>query len=369
MFDLQQSAGVSLAAEFCGIKLQSPFVLSSGPLSYAAEGLIRAHRAGAGAVVTKTIRLRAAVNPVHHISAVDRDSLINCEKWADSKPDLWFEREIPMAKEAGVVVIASVGHTREEAARLVKGCAEAGADAIELVSYREDVLLPMLKAVKDLVSLPVICKLSGNWRDPVGIALKCLEEGADAISAIDSLGPALKIDIAHARPAMFSRDGYGWLSGAAMRPLALRINAEIARKGCDNLMGIGGVTKAEDAVEYMMVGAKVVGFHSIALLKGVDYIAKLCRDTAILLAQLGYGSLQEVIGAALPNFPQEERLGRLEFHLGPGCTNCRRCVTVCPYQARTLEFPVMKVDQDLCRSCGLCLSVCPSGALLATLAD
>ncbi|MBU4510487.1 dihydroorotate dehydrogenase, partial [bacterium] len=96
-----------ISTELCGIKLQSPFILSSGPLSYAAEGLIKAHQAGAGAVVTKTIRLEAAVNSVGHISKINKDSLINCEKWADSEASLWFKREIPMAKEAGAVVIAS----------------------------------------------------------------------------------------------------------------------------------------------------------------------------------------------------------------------------------------------------------------------
>lgn len=370
MFDVKRWQGADISTELCGVKLQSPFVLSSGPLSYAAEGLIRAHQAGAGAVVTKTIRLSAAINPVNHISKINGDSLINCEKWADSEAEVWFNREIPMAKEAGAVVIASVGHTLPEAEALVKDCEKAGADFIELVSYTEETLLPMLKATKERVSIPVICKLSGNWPDPVGTAKKCLDLGADAISAIDSIGPTLKIDIKKARPAMFSKDGYGWLSGGALRPIALRINSEIARNGCDNLVGIGGVTCAEDAVEYLMVGAKTIGVHSIAILKGVEYFAKLCQDTALLLDKLGYSNISSVVGAALTNFPQQERVAELEFEYEPdSCINCGRCVTTCSYDARTLKFPVMEVDRDLCRSCGLCVSVCPTGALTSTIVD
>ncbi|WP_206811862.1 dihydroorotate dehydrogenase [Paradesulfitobacterium ferrireducens] len=369
MFDLRQLKGADLATELCGVKLQSPFILSSGPLSYAAEGMIRAHQAGAGAVVTKTIRLSAAINPVYHISRVNNDSLINCEKWADSEAEVWFNREIPLTKAAGAVVIASVGHTLPEAEALVLDCEKAGADFIELVSYTEDTLIPMLQATKERVSIPVICKLSGNWPDPVGTAKKCLEIGADAISAIDSIGPTLKIDIKRARPALHSKDGYGWLSGGAMRPISLRINSEIARNGCDNLVGIGGVTCADDAIEYLMVGAKAIGVHSIAILKGVEYFSKLCKDTAILLDQLGYRKITSVVGVALPNFPKEEQVAKLEFDYEPDyapCVNCGRCVEVCSYDARTLNFPIMEVNQELCRSCGLCVSVCPTGALTAT---
>jgi len=370
MFDISKITGADLSTEFCGVKLQSPFILSSGPLSYAAEGIIKAHQAGAGAVVTKTIRLSAAINPVNHINLVNKDSLINCEKWADSEPEVWFKREIPMSKAAGAVVIASVGHTVPEAEALVKDCERAGADFIELVSYTEDTLIPMLKAAKERVSIPVICKLSGNWPDPVGTAQKCLNHGADAVSAIDSIGPTLKINIQNARPAMHSDDGYGWLSGGAIRPIALRINSEIARQGCDNLMGVGGVTCAEDVIEYLMVGAKTVGVHSIVILKGIDYLTKLCQDTASLLKQLGYQTLPSVVGAALPNFPNEEHLAKLEFNFeARKCSKCKRCAAACAYDARTFDFPDMNVDKSLCRSCGLCVSVCPTGALIATMVD
>ena len=64
---------------------------------------------------------------------------------------------------------------------------------------------------------------------------------------------------------MGSADGYGWMSGGAMRPIAMRINSEIARLGGKDLdlYGIGGVTVAEDAVEYLMFGCKAVGVCSI----------------------------------------------------------------------------------------------------------
>ena len=83
MGDLINAEGADISIDFCGYHLKSPYILSSGPLSYSAEGMIRAYNAGAGAVVTKTIRLDAADNPIHHMGTVGNSSLINCEKWSD----------------------------------------------------------------------------------------------------------------------------------------------------------------------------------------------------------------------------------------------------------------------------------------------
>lgn len=388
MFKKENLNGADISAELCGIKLQSPYILSSGPLTYAAEGMIRGHQAGCGAVVTKTIRLEAAINPVYHIGKLGNDGLINCEKWADSDRLLWYEREIPMAKGAGAVVIGSVGHTLKEAQAIVKDVELAGADIIELVSYAEETLIPMLDYTKANVSVPVICKISGNWPDPVKTASKCIEHGADGICAIDSIGPTLKIDIKTARPEMMSSDGYGWMTGAAIRPISMRINSEIARNHREfkGLYGSGGCMNTNDAIEYLMAGCSGVGVCTVGILKGVNYIEQMCYDLSRKLLQLGYNSIEEVRGAALKNFPVKELISELEFNYEPfydeeskvrgevplkganKCTNCGRCVTVCSYNARKLDFPNMSLDRELCRSCGLCVKVCPTGALTAAIA-
>ena len=78
MLDRNKLTGADIQIKFCGHRLQSPFILTSGPLCYGAEGMIRGHQAGCGAVVTKTIRLGAAINPVHHMGTINGDVLINC---------------------------------------------------------------------------------------------------------------------------------------------------------------------------------------------------------------------------------------------------------------------------------------------------
>lgn len=374
MFDKEKLEGADIGIDFCGYHLQSPYILSSGPLTYGSEGMIRGYKAGCGAVVTKTIRKEAAINPVHHMGTVNQDSLINCEKWADSDRQQWYDKEIPEAVKAGVIVIASVGHTLGEAKEIVEEVEKAGAHMIELVSYTEDTLIPMLDYTKAHVKIPVICKLSGNWPDPVGTAKLCLEHGADGLCAIDSIGPTLKIDIEKARPELMSGDGYGWMTGAAMRPISMRINSEIARNTPElrNLYASGGVMSADNAIEYMMAGAMGAGVCTVGILKGVNYIEKMCYDLSKRLKELGYDSVADVNRAALPNFPKKEYVSKLDFHFQPFkedgkklCVSCGKCVNVCCYEARKLAFPEMTVDQDKCRYCGLCVDVCPAGALTA----
>lgn len=372
MYDKGKLTGADISIEFCGYQLQSPYILSSGPLTYGAEGMIKGHKAGCGAVVTKTIRKAAAINPVHHMGTIGNDSLINCEKWADYDKLQWYEKEIPEAVAAGAIVIASVGHTLGEAMEVVTEVEKAGAHMIELVSYTEDTLIPMLDYTKANVQIPVICKLSGNWPNVVEIAGRCLEHGADGLCAIDSIGPTLKIDITKARPELMSGDGYGWMTGSAMRPIAMRINSEIARNHPElkNLYASGGVMTADHAIEYMMAGALGAGICTAGILKGVEHVEKMCYDLSKRLAQLGYQSIQEVHRAALPNFPKKEYVSDIEFTFeaykedgAKKCVSCGKCVTVCCYDARTLAFPTMSLDREKCRNCGLCLDVCPTGAL------
>lgn len=224
----------------------------------------------------------------------------------------------------------------------------------------------------------VICKLSGNWPDTVATAKRCLEHGADGLCAIDSIGPTLKIDIRKARPEMMSNDGYGWLTGEAIRPIVMRINSEIARNHRDfpNLYASGGCTKAEDVVEFFMAGAHSVGLCTAPILKGIDYITKLRDDLKKLLAELGYASIDAVWQKALPHFPETEHVAALDFDFQPyqedgvkkKCISCHRCEVVCCYEARKLDFPEMHVDRERCRNCGLCVDVCPTGALTSKIA-
>lgn len=347
-----------LRTRICGLELSNPFILASGPLSHDGEAILRAHRAGAGVVVTKTISRRPAENPVLHIAKVD-GGLLNCERWSDLSREDWIKREIPLAKEGGATVIASVGLTPADVKTLAHAVAKAGADALEIVSYDGATLAPMVREAVHRIDIPVLAKVSANWPDVAKIAAGCLRNGAAGITAVDSLGPALRLDVKTQKPLLGSR--YGWLSGHAIFPIALRVVAEISLMAEAPVVGTGGIASAEDCVEMLMAGACALGLCTLPLTEGLGVFATLATELSSRLEELGYERIKEVVGAALPFIKEEKAAASSSFTWEEDCcSNCGICVLICPYVART--DPV-QVDPSRCRFCGLCSSACPTSTL------
>ena len=351
------------------LELRNPLVLASGPLSHDGDAVVRAHRAGAGAVVTKTICKDAARNPVPHIARL-RHGLLNSEKWSDLPARAWIERELPLAKDGGATVIASIGLDVRQADVLAAPLAATGADALEVCSYEAAQLVPMVAAAVRDVRIPVFAKVSANWPDVVAVAGACVRAGAAGITATDSVGPVLRLDIERREPLVGG--GVGWLSGGAVFPISLRVVAEVARATNAIVVGTGGVETAEDCIEMMMAGASAVGVCSHPLIAGLESIGRLLEALSTRLDELGYARIEQVVGAALPALARCETPPTAARASEGGsepavfawdkdlCAQCAVCVRVCPYGARSTPE---REDRERCRYCGLCSSSCPTGAL------
>ena len=351
-----------LSANLCGLHLRNPLILASGPLSWNAKAVQAAFDAGAAAVVTKTIRPEATVNPMPHIAADGRGSLLNTEGWSDLAAEQWIERELPSLSKQDGILIVSLGHTPAEVEQLAAPLAEAGADALELVSYRAEDSAPMVAVAKQSVTIPVLVKVSGNWPDLLEVVEQALQAGADGITAIDSIGPTLRVDVETGRPLLGS---FAWLSGRAILPIALRAVAEICLRHDVSVVGTGGAGRAEDVVEMVMAGATAVGVHTAPLLRGLDWFDKTLARLEHWLEERGHARLSDLRGLALPHLRDSVPHTPLAFTFNTEtCTLCGRCVTVCAYNARRLTSQGdMLLEAGLCRSCGLCASICPTGAL------
>lgn len=347
-----------------GVELKSPIIIGSGPLSYSAKSMKKLSDAGAGAVVTKTIRKERAINPAPHMVRSTNNSLINNEKWTDFEPERWIDEEIPKLKAAGVVCIASVGHTLEESSELVEKVTEAGADIIELVSYDYTDLIPMVKDTKKRVNIPVIAKLPPMIQNIGDFCKKLEEAGVDAITACDSVGPVFRIDIETGKP-LLGGNGFGWLTGEVIKPITLHKIYEIRRKVNVPIIGLGGCMSGADAVEMIMAGANFIGICSAPILKGEEIINKINQDCMDHLEMLGYKSIDEACGVVHKYMGQCNERIKFEFAFNKDkCIRCKLCEKVCAYEARKLNDE-MELDEEKCRYCGLCVSVCPTKALEA----
>lgn len=169
-------------------------------------------------MVTKTIRPQATANPVPHIAAVGHRSLLNTEGWSDLPAQQWLEEELPALAGRKGVLIASTGHTPAEVEAAAAPLAQAGVDMLEVVSYKAEDAAPMVAVAKRAVSIPVLVKVSANWPNLLDTVDACLRAGADGITAIDSIGPTLRVNVESGRPFLGS---FAWLSGAAILPIAL----------------------------------------------------------------------------------------------------------------------------------------------------
>lgn len=366
-----------LTTQLFGIEMPSPFILASGPLSYDATGMWEAYRAGAGGVTTKTLRLQRAVNPTPHMvvprSSNLRATLFNTEKWADLPWEQWVDEELPAMKGHPGMLIASIGHTAPEAEKITRAVSETGVvDAIECVAYTKDTMIPLVAAVSARTDLPILAKLTFNWGDDLYPAAEgALRAGATGFTAIDSIGPTLQIDVETGLPTIGGIGNKAWMSGAAIRPVAQAVVAELAGRFGVPIIGTGGIIQAEDAVEMTMVGATALGVCTGPLLRGLEWFERTHEKLGLWLEEHGYGSLTELRGVALKHLQAVEDTNPLTFDFDPlKCTKCDLCVVLCPYDAREMEGDKPKSPdlvqillEDRCRYCGLCVEVCKPLAL------
>ncbi|MBP5289598.1 MAG: dihydroorotate dehydrogenase [Clostridia bacterium] len=150
------------------------------------------------------------------------------------------------------------------------------------------------RAVKAVTKKPVIVKLSPNVTDIVSIAKACEDAGADGISLINTL-LGMRIDLRTRRPVLANR--MGGFSGPAVFPVALRMVYQVAGAVSIPVVGMGGVSSAEDVIEMMMAGAVAVEVGAANL---VDPFAckKIIEDLPGTMDRLGISTLREIIGAA-----------------------------------------------------------------------
>lgn len=357
-----------LRVHICGLEFKNPILPAAGPPTWNGAAMAACAEGGAGGIVAKTISTTAAVVPEPNMAQVARNSMLNTELWSELPPERFLETEYAQAKETGLPLIISMGYTAEQIADLAPKV-RPFADALELSTHYigEDPapMIAAIQAAKDALEVPVIVKLSPLGREMKAAAQAAQEAGADAIAAINSFGPCLGINVETGLPLMGSEEGYGWLSGQAIKPLALRCVFDVARTVDLPIFGVGGVASGTDAIEMFMVGASAVQVCTAAILKGPGVFGKIAGEMEQWLDEHGYASVNDIRGLTISRL--RERAYRTT-HVPPVldedlCTGCGLCQTSCVHHAIAVVEGTATLDQELCQGCGLCVTRCPVGAL------
>ncbi|MEW6546144.1 MAG: 4Fe-4S binding protein [Bacillota bacterium] len=385
-----------LRVRIAGIEFPNPVFTAAGPPSQDGAALLRAAAGGAGGLVCKTVSLKPAPVPhpnmmvpgrgrtMHLISVgaggglakVVRaelqlgQALLNTELWSDLPLERWLQVEYPRARQAGLPVIASIGYTADEVREVGPRVEAAGVDAIEFsVHYLGGAIDPVLetaRALRDAVSVPIFAKLSPNVPDLVAVA-RAIDPYVDGFVAINSLGPCLDFDPENPAPYLGSKLGYGWISGAPLKPLALRCVFELARATPKPVIGVGGVMSGRDAVQFLMAGAWAVQICTGAILQGPGVYGRVAGELAAWLDGHGYRFPEEIRGKYIRAVGEGQAV---KLEVTPArvdedrCTGCGLCVPSCPAQAISQEgMRPVSVDELKCQGCGLCGSICPQGAM------
>src|SRR3990170_6087267 len=297
----------SLTVRVAGLELRSPTALASGIMGYSAESMQRIAKAGAGAVVTKSVGVTPRMGYANPSVVQAKCGLINANGLPNPGIDEYTE-EIRYAKTVlHVPLIVSVyGYTADEYATTAQKAVKAGADAIELnvscphvkdtgseIGQNTKILAEVVKKVKATMQKPVIVKLSPNVTDIVEIAETAVKAGADALAAINTV-KAMAIDVETALPVLSNVKG--GLSGPAVKPIALRCVYDIYEKVKTPVIGCGGITDWRDAVEFFLAGASTVQIGTAIALKNPSVFKDINHGVDAYLKKKGFGSVKEIVG-------------------------------------------------------------------------
>ena len=293
---------------FVGLELSNPTILASGILGYSAESLSRVAKGGAGAVVTKSVGFEPRVGYSNPTVVQAKSGLINAMGLPNPGIDV-YTQEIKYIKTVLCVplIVSVFGYSAEEYAAVAKKAVDAGADAVELnvscphvkqtgaeIGQSPKFLSEVVQKVKAAINTPLIVKLSPNVTDITILAQAAVEGGADALTAVNTI-KAMAIDSETMRPILSNIKG--GLSGAAIKPVALRCVYDIHEKFDVPIIGCGGVADWRDAVEFFLAGASVVQIGT-AVAADVEVFQSITKGVELYLRRKQYGSVKEIVGLA-----------------------------------------------------------------------
>ncbi len=291
------------------VRLENPTVLASGILGVSGKLMVRVAQNGAGAVTTKSVFVNEREGHPNPTVLAGKDFLINAVGLSGPGVEEESEEIKYIKKNTKAPVIASIaGGTVKEFGLVAKKISLAKPDLIEVniscpnvesefgkpFGTDAKVAAKVTEMVKANTSIPIIVKLSPNV-DDISLIAKAVEKaGADAISAINTVGPEKIVDKTTGKP--FLANKMGGVSGPKILPIALEKVKEVYNTVKIPIIGIGGVTYGKDAVKMIKAGASAVGIGSAVYFREIDVFSKICDEMRLIMKKEGFRNIDEMVG-------------------------------------------------------------------------
>ena len=377
-----------------GIKSPNPFWLASAPPANSGDQVMRAFDHGWGGAVWKTLG-----TPIQNVSSrfgsvsyrgTGSIGFNNIELITDRPLEINFKEitEVKRRYPDHAVVVSLMVESREEWRDMIMRSEDTGADGIELnfgcphgmcergmgsaVGQEPTVNERITGWAAEFSSIPVLVKLTPNVGDILPHGMAAQAGGADGVSLINTIKSIIGVDIDRFVPeprvgGMSTNGGY---CGAAVRPIALHMVAQLARDDAFKLpiSGIGGITDWRDAVEFLLLGSSSVQVCTEVMLRGYRIVEDMIEGLEEYMRDKGFATLDDIIGRAIPAYSEwgnldlnYETVAKIRPDL---CIGCHLCVVACHDGAHQCVHPaadsrVPVIDEDECVGCNLCQIVCP----------
>ena len=311
-------ADVDVSVPFGPIPLKNPMLTASGCFAYGQQFAGFMDLRKLGGVPTKGISPEPRFgNPLPRIYET-ASGMLNSIGLENVGTKVFLEEKLPFLRELDISVWVNFFGTDFDSyvdcARTLGEGSKGGIDALEMniscpnikkggieFGTVPEVAHRLTKACAEVTDVPIVVKLTPNVGDIVGMAQAGAEAGAAGGSLINTI-TGVAIDVRKRRPRLATT--YGGLSGPAIKPVALRMVHQVHQALPDlPICGMGGITSGEDALEYLMAGASSLQVGTANFAEPPAAL-RVLDELRALLAELGFSSVREAVGALEPIPPE-----------------------------------------------------------------
>ena len=290
---------INLSVNIAGIPFKNPVIAASGTFGFGEEYNELYDVGRLGGICSKGLTLHPKDGNEGIRVWETASGMMNSVGLQTPGVEYFIANDIPLMRRFGNVLIANMGgHSLEDYVTGASMLSAADIDMLELniscpnvksggmaFGIKADVAHDVVKEVRAVCKKPLIVKLSPNAENILDMAKACEDAGADALSLVNTF-QAMAIDIRKRKPVF--NNVYAGLSGAAIKPIALRMVHSVSKQVRVPVIGIGGIYTAEDVLEFMMAGASAVQIGTVNFndpLAGknvLEDLSALCRREGIV---------------------------------------------------------------------------------------